>query len=675
MATLALLLLTKPTTASPVDSAALSAKWAAEDNARWALRRNVSLAHALRSPRPPTQPGVGVWNTCPCIAPSFCHFPANGSPCPHTGTCQGTGVVCSCTDCYRKPTGENNTVCQDCPAPTPPPTQPIPPSPTPGSFELWADPPGSELYEKYSPAWYDHIYVRATLPLDFIADESAHFTANSTTSTYRGGPNGVGDDGNVFVDVAMGEHGAIHLYADPQFLQIYDNRIRALSNASAAMNYTGVMDRCGWPLPDGKGAAGTQGAGEECTALPCTGKEFKRTTTGLFDDFSNGLDSKKWTVALKKGCCERTPGSANIFERNIFTEWDSEEEGGEQFPVLALRSHAIDDTLTCPGPECHKIVKHGGSIATSDLYASGRYDVVAKVPASSGLIWAVWTYHYEEHFPTDCAKDQCWCSQMPANQSVWTEAQCEPGRWSDTPGGPQKLHGCKTPNLCGPASDGWTSTPTPAPTGQFPIYSPSQCGLHHSPQHGVPGTSWIGDDPQFLGEASFAGYLTKVNHEIDIEIPANCQGTVNVCDAKLNVSWGKQGVCTNLYNTANFNNYIYTNTGGTGPAYSNMCIRAWKGKTRGGTPLNLIGDGKYHNYSFDWHTGDASAEIPGRVDFYFDGVYLGTNNAHVPTRASRLWIAHWYNSGAKNPNVSVPGFCCCYSLLVACTVYSYVRTV
>ena len=242
---------------------------------------------------------------------------------------------------------------------------------------------------------------------------------------------------------------------------------------------------------------------------------------------------------------------------------------------------------------------------------------------------------------------------MPKDQSVWTEAQCEPGQWSDGPGEPVTKHGCKTPNLCGPSSDGWTTIPTPSPTGEFPMYSPGQCGMRHSAQHGDPSASWIGDDPQFLGEASFAGYKTEVNHEIDIEIPANCQGTPNVCDVRLNTSWGKQGVCTGLYNTANFNNYIYTNNMGVGPAYSNMCIRAWKGEggaaARGGTPLDLVGDGKYHNYSFDWHSGDASAGVAGRVDFYFDGVYMGTNNAHVPTRASRLWLAHWYNGGQKNP--------------------------
>ncbi len=29
------------------------------------------------------------------------------------------------------------------------------------------------------------------------------------------------------------------------------------------------------------------------------------------------------------------------------------------------------------------------------------------------------------------------------------------------------------------------------------------------------------------------------------------------------------------------------------------------------------------------------------VNFFIDGIYLGTNNAFVPTRGSRLWISLW----------------------------------
>jgi hypothetical protein len=35
----------------------------------------------------------------------------------------------------------------------------------------------------------------------------------------------------------------------------------------------------------------------------------------------------------------------------------------------------------------------------------------------------------------------------------------------------------------------------------------------------------------------------------------------------------------------------------------------------------------------------------GYVNFFIDDVYIGTNNAFVPTRGSRLWIALWPQRG------------------------------
>ena len=91
-----------------------------------------------------------------------------------------------------------------------------------------------------------------------------------------------------------------------------------------------------------------------------------------------------------------------------------------------------------------------------------------------------------------------------------------------------------------------------------------------------------------------------------------------------------------------------------------MCIKA----TQNGKPMQLIGDGEYHTYRFDWHSGThicmltccrwlclahaiaLCAGTPGDVtsayvDFFIDDIYMGTNNAFVPTRGSRLSIALW----------------------------------
>jgi hypothetical protein len=119
-------------------------------------------------------------------------------------------------------------------------------------------------------------------------------------------------------------------------------------------------------------------------------------------------------------------------------------------------------------------------------------------------------------------------------------------------------------------------------------------------------------DPQFTGNSSITSWKTQVNHEIDIEIPANCMskcastcGVVVQCwcsagvglhcvlaavrpchvpctdstvcaetgvSATMNFTQLKGTGCVGRYNTANLNNYIFATNGGTGPAYSNMCV-------------------------------------------------------------------------------------------------------
>ena len=55
-----------------------------------------------------------------------------------------------------------------------------------------------------------------------------------------------------------------------------------------------------------------------------------------------------------------------------------------------------------------------------------------------------------------------------------------------------------------------------------------------------------------------------VNHEIDIEIPANCANTSNVCNKDMPGPGALS--CVGDYSTANLNNCIYTQNSGSGPA-------------------------------------------------------------------------------------------------------------
>ncbi len=82
------------------------------------------------------------------------------------------------------------------------------------------------------------------------------------------------------------------------------------------------------------------------------------------------------------------------------------------------------------------------------------------------------------------------------------------------------------------------------PCGPLPN-SPLFQGYAGSPEQAC-GEKHSVDDPQFFGSASFTDYIQQTNHEIDIEIPASCLSTPNVCPKN----------CIGDYSTVNLNNYI-----------------------------------------------------------------------------------------------------------------------
>lgn len=79
--------------------------------------------------------------------------------------------------------------------------------------------------------------------------------------------------------------------------------------------------------------------------------------------------------------------------------------------------------------------------------------------------------------------------------------------------------------------------------------------------------------------------------------------------------------------------------------------------------MQLLGDGKYHNYTIVWHTSPKGDGSPSYTEFYIDGNYVGTNNVFSPTRGGRLTIAHWgpldknalWNGRPNNWQGGVPG--------------------
>jgi hypothetical protein len=98
-----------------------------------------------------------------------------------------------------------------------------------------------------------------------------------------------------------------------------------------------------------------------------------------------------------KGCC-----ASNLADNFAIT---TDVVNGVKKNVLALTAlnHdsgcGTDSSGSNATASCSKVVSSAGGLITADLFASGVYTVIAKVPQAAGLIWAVWTYHYELHMP------------------------------------------------------------------------------------------------------------------------------------------------------------------------------------------------------------------------------------------------------------------------------------
>ena len=226
-----------------------------------------------------------------------------------------------------------------------------------------------------------------------------------------------------------------------------------------------------------------------------------------------------------------------------------------------------------------------GALVTTRKFASGSYEVRAKVPKANGFIWAFWVYH--------------------GGADSWADRRIdeECAIWQDTvPAGAPK--GVKT---CG---DVW-------PTSSSPFWIDAST---------TPG----GNIPPSLKQIP--------THQINVEVPPNYPQTCTVCGPQ-----GRRVPVAEKYNSMSINNHLYSTDSGLGTE-ANIWLAASK---------DLIGDGKYHDYRFDWHTADENGKM--HVDHYVDGVYVGSNDMMVPFAAGRLWIAlryyddsQRYNSGLWN---------------------------
>lgn len=103
----------------------------------------------------------------------------------------------------------------------------------------------------------------------------------------------------------------------------------------------------------------------------------------FYDDFSTGLNPETWLISEKGWGGD----NAGVVAANVQIV-DDVDDG---LAIKALRLEAHGDEFS-GGP-----TREGAAIATRHYFASGRYDVRAKVAPEFGVCTAFWPFHYIDH--------------------------------------------------------------------------------------------------------------------------------------------------------------------------------------------------------------------------------------------------------------------------------------
>ena len=363
-----------------------------------------------------------------------------------------------------------------------------------------------------------------------------------------------------------------------------------------------------------------------------------------------------------------------------------------------------------------KVVTSGGLI-TSKKWASGRYEIRAKVGNRPGMVWAIWTFTAVYKLPSPMANCQTDCSAC-VNCSDYSTccSLCSTAT------------GTKCGNCGGPGGAACSEDSDCSGSHCVIAANPAQCNCNQCQANQIPefaqcsgydcsqsvACSWDTSKKVCVGSDACSKFTTQDS----CNNSGPCQGTLSWKNAAAPVGiptpWGAAEVpqniyyvgtadivdpasagpnyktevagaadagallgglpCSSYYNmeidfceipsnapfyseapppapdtvrptahTANLNSYRFTNSAGTG-SYTNYYVEAQAQSN--GKKQPFIGDGCYHTYAYEWHTGDPAKNIRPKVDAFFDGDYIGTTDSFVSDVFSRLWIVSWNSSNA-----------------------------
>jgi beta-glucanase (GH16 family) len=333
----------------------------------------------------------------------------------------------------------------------------------------------------------------------------------------------------------------------------------------------------------------------------------------FFDDFNGStLNSKAWLFAEKAWGAGGNNGG--VVHDNV-----SVTNG-----CLRLEAHGDAYTGTVQGVDNYgqraaRVTRVGGAIATTNYFASGRYEVRMQLPQHYGAVSAIWTFHYEEAYAGTPLYDVLAAlggvSKTDFLNLGLTQAEVD-SLWSDM----VTNKAARGPYLASITA----STATVSEFFRAHVWDVTKLDLVND--FGQLNNIYILlHDGLGLGVegSAYDGYYIVRNHEIDIETPTALAATPDVI------------------------------------SYRNARLNTWVGETGGNftDPFDDLGavmnDGQFHTFRFDWHTGDSNQVK--RVEFYIDDVPKQTNYTDVPTIAGRFWLGLWFPSWAGNPAFDVDG--------------------
>lgn len=136
--------------------------------------------------------------------------------------------------------------------------------------------------------------------------------------------------------------------------------------------------------------------------IPISAETAQATDDVFYDDFSSGtLDPDKWLVAYKNWGGKVTENGEKVdYNGGVLPQNVSVQNGkliltgnGNLYQG-ALKGVNKDGSRRADGK------RTGAAIATKEYYASGSYEVVAKVSPELGACSAIWTFEYEEDWDT-----------------------------------------------------------------------------------------------------------------------------------------------------------------------------------------------------------------------------------------------------------------------------------